>query len=93
MHVPGQIKTKPVITSIEGWPEQVKDARREEQNYQGIRVLEEMGKERVGVGTIPHEVAEYNNKATKVNKHNGLIELQCCIIWSLIQKVYKKFLS
>jgi hypothetical protein len=75
VHVPGEIKTTPVITSIEGWPEQVKDARREEQNHQGIRVLEEMGKVSVGSGTIPHEVAEYNCKAIKVNKHNGLIEL------------------
>ncbi len=93
MHVPGEIKTTPVITSIEGWPEQVKDASREELNHQGMKVLEETGKASVGSGTIPHEVAEYNSKATKVKKHNELIERQCCTIWSLIQKVYKKFLS
>jgi hypothetical protein len=73
VHVPGETNTKPVITSIEGWPEQVKDASREELNHQGMRVLEEMGKVSVGSGSIPHEVAEYSSKATKVNKHNGLI--------------------
>ncbi len=93
MHVPGEIKTTPVITSIEGWPEQGKDASREVLNHQGTKVLEEMENASGGLGTIPHEVEDYNSKATKVNKHNGLIELQCCIIWSLIQKVYKKFLS